>query len=512
MDRFNQFIMFLVISSTLCIHASNAIAGANLTWQELEQALKENPRQLKSTEDVLNWIEERYPDFFTHHTLMQKSQSLQDASPLHPRAIVFAPNGQLVLTFNGHEHQSGFDRLELVAPDPDTKRFDFREITFSDSGAEISPPNPPKCARCHHSAPRPIWEPYRRWEGAFGFDDDFIAVNGPEHEKLKAFQVMAKTHARYSFLKLAVPGPVAPYAPELFYNVFELRPNLQLTKILMRRNVQRLIHRLYEEQHSCTEVLEELLAMTSVECFLFSNHRNELQGYLHPLFSYYEENVTPYDVQWHAHSNQSSVSNLAILHANGIDWSDWSLSMLPKYWSVSVADGVSTMSDFMAAQILSRLKTRYPVLEEYFQIVSINDPTYAYSPLYEEIRKIAQPAHIQRRDLLCSVLASGVQERFTEEEFKDNIEDKCFAPLALKSATNDREATLDMCSSCHSTAAAAAPHIPFDDQETLRSNPDLIQKIRARIAPDHERRMPPDRPLDPREYRAIKNFLDELSN
>src|SRR4051794_30151146 len=82
-----------------------------LTWEALAAAA---PRE-KTIEGLLGWIAKEYPDFFENFTLMRESHSLQQASPSHPRAIVFQRGGKLILTFNGDATLKGFDRIEVMA-------------------------------------------------------------------------------------------------------------------------------------------------------------------------------------------------------------------------------------------------------------------------------------------------------------------------------------------------------------------------------------------------------------
>ncbi|MBY0384495.1 hypothetical protein K2X05_04985, partial [bacterium] len=70
-------------------------------------------------------------EFFQNYVLMYRSRSLQDASYLMPRAIVFGRSAKFIMAFNGHEKQKGYNNLEIIQYREKTQRWEFREITFS---------------------------------------------------------------------------------------------------------------------------------------------------------------------------------------------------------------------------------------------------------------------------------------------------------------------------------------------------------------------------------------------
>ena len=118
---------------------------------------------------------------FSNHVLVYRSRSLQESSYLYPRAIVFGTSGKFIFTFNGHEKQRGFDKLEIIQFREKENRFEFREIIFPKDQAPIfSEANPKKCLECHQSQgrsnvdPRPNWEPYNFWPGVYGSVDEEI--------------------------------------------------------------------------------------------------------------------------------------------------------------------------------------------------------------------------------------------------------------------------------------------------------------------------------------------------
>jgi len=143
----------------------------------------------------------------SEHILMFESKSLQEASYQLPRVILFSPKGHFVMTFNGDPSQRGFEALETMrfVRSQNKPRFIFQEIVFPDDLKarkdflqksrkikeldELSDrslrfgPNPPLCLTCHRSDPRPNWEHYAFWPGAYGqFDDRPFVTTANESE------------------------------------------------------------------------------------------------------------------------------------------------------------------------------------------------------------------------------------------------------------------------------------------------------------------------------------------
>lgn len=177
----------------------------------------------------------------TQHIAMFASLSLQGASYQHPRMILASPRAHFVMTFNGHPSQPGFEAVETMRFTRIGKaRFIFEEIVFPDDFAARKAhlsrvrdkkgleslidrkfrtgQNPGLCLSCHQSNPRPNWEHYPFWPGAYGqFDDRPFASESvhPLHtdqsaipathnkqaaEELPKFIAKAATRARYRHL------------------------------------------------------------------------------------------------------------------------------------------------------------------------------------------------------------------------------------------------------------------------------------------------------------------------
>jgi hypothetical protein len=164
----------------------------------------------------------------------------QDASAANPRAVVF--NQNLVYTFNGDPAQRGHGLLEVMEFDEASRRLELREITETADGLQAGTATPHTCLECHGSDPKPIWSGYARWPGLFGSDDDI--PSGDELRNYLAFRsaIASAPASRYAQLAFA-GGDVAPYRSREDDSYAD-RPNLALTKLLVRFNALRAAARL----------------------------------------------------------------------------------------------------------------------------------------------------------------------------------------------------------------------------------------------------------------------------
>ena len=140
---------------------------------------------------------ESLPDHLKNqHALMFDSKSVQEASYLRPRVLIFSPAAMIVMSFNGEPSQKGYEVLETIrfTRTEGRPRFILEEIVFAEDlgrresylrsvneaaqlkalidRANRQGPNPPLCLGCHRQDPRPNWESYPFWPGAYGQFDD----------------------------------------------------------------------------------------------------------------------------------------------------------------------------------------------------------------------------------------------------------------------------------------------------------------------------------------------------
>lgn len=148
---------------------------------------KISSEKLSTLEDVIKSLPESQR---SQYVLMYRSRSLQEATFQSPRVIMFGPDASLIIAFNGEPLHRGYNQLELIQFRSETKKFEFREIDFSSGAPKISEANPSKCLRCHQSLsrkdidPRPNWEPYSMWPGAYGSDAGRLGTDLLKNERV----------------------------------------------------------------------------------------------------------------------------------------------------------------------------------------------------------------------------------------------------------------------------------------------------------------------------------------
>ncbi|MEQ1875768.1 MAG: hypothetical protein ABL958_03920, partial [Bdellovibrionia bacterium] len=142
----------------------------DFTFENLVETL--DGKQVRTIEALLPLLPR---EFLTEYVLMYKSRSLQEASFKFPRVLMYGNDATLMMAFNGHASQNGFDSLEVIQFRQKSSSFEFHEITFDGKNRpSVSEANPAKCVKCHQSSTRtnvdmrPNWEPYDIWPGAYG--------------------------------------------------------------------------------------------------------------------------------------------------------------------------------------------------------------------------------------------------------------------------------------------------------------------------------------------------------
>jgi cytochrome c551/c552 len=188
------------VSLFLSFFALNIFAADSFTYNDLEEIIKKN--------NVLT-IEELLPllplEYRKNYTLMYESRSLDKdlITGEQPRTIIFGDDAKLVLAFA----DAPSNKIEVMQFDDNNKDFKFREIIFDGKKNPLNPPpeiNPQKCLECHGNPPRPNWEPYNIWPGAYGSIDRSICetmiIGTKEWEFYQKFQNGNRNKGRYSHL------------------------------------------------------------------------------------------------------------------------------------------------------------------------------------------------------------------------------------------------------------------------------------------------------------------------
>jgi hypothetical protein len=184
---------FLCLWTTLTF-AATVPSGQDMRFKDVADLVQQ--QHLKTIEDSLPLLTQKFPEYFKFNTLMYNSLSLQESTFTDPRVIVFGPEAKFILTFNGDANKRAGGTFETVEYDSQNHQFLFREIEFKyptydpaqldldpseiayqDANIVISNPNPQKCTQCHGQNPSPIWATYFVWAGAYGSDDDDLTLS-----------------------------------------------------------------------------------------------------------------------------------------------------------------------------------------------------------------------------------------------------------------------------------------------------------------------------------------------
>ena len=229
------------------LFASLILAGVSLSFAKDAKHIRdlvESKQGIHSFDEILREFSSEYR---SHYTVMYHSGSEQGASEDNPRVIMYGRDAKTILGFNGHPSQKGFNTLEMIQFNDETKEFEFYQISFQDGKrVTMSPPNPKACTECHGTPPRPNWEQYDKWPGAFGSDEDRLYDDEKERSKFKEFANRNRKDTRYGWLENLKEN----YAPQdsdanrYMAKFTKAETNARFTSLLGILNAKRMAKRL----------------------------------------------------------------------------------------------------------------------------------------------------------------------------------------------------------------------------------------------------------------------------
>jgi hypothetical protein len=529
-----RLILLILVSLVSGSMASDALASDLRSFDDIERALAA-PEAPRTVEDFLKLARERNPELFAGFTLMRESKSLQGASPAAPRAIVFGRDARLVLTFNGKPDQAGFNHVEMMQFVPtaeNTGYFQLREIRFAQDGAtsaSLSEINPPTCARCHGTHPKPIWEEYDHWPGAYGEDDDALIdfddgrdfppsgyldseiVNRHRQHlaEFRAFKKQQPTDPRYRFLRFpeGTESPVAPYIPRGRSGQDPLRPNLRLTGLFADLNAKKIAQEFVRRGDQCFKQGAPLIMALVLDCDNFTDSKEKLARASSLLNDDLKASAWPPALEPAVFSrrNPSLYKNgiVHLLQLSGFSDFEWSPARATRQWQYF--KGFTDASDSVASEVWPELQRLGFKLPPYNAIRSQRYPDY-YRNNYSD-SSTADPidrstesdssGYINHWDLACQGLLQNSDE-FSVANVAASCQDQKIEPSV--------PAVIKMCMSCHD-GSGQAPNLPLDNASKVLESAGLRDLIMNRINHrDRSMKMPPDRPLTVDEYRSILSF------
>jgi hypothetical protein len=233
--------IFFVLA--LISHFQSPAFARQFNYEDLVKAI--NSAKVKTVEKAIPLLP---PEMRGNYTLLYSSRSLQEASVENPRVILFGKNAKFTCTFNGDVAQNGGDTIECFQFRDQERAFDFRQIQFPSvkngltsvrfSQRNLSADGRVSCTACHTSDPRPNWDEYRSWPGAFGESDDEITPYDKDYPK---FVRKRSTHPRYQFL-IQKKDSVAPFRTSISPRTVDpaARPNLRFAEFVNKWDALRM--------------------------------------------------------------------------------------------------------------------------------------------------------------------------------------------------------------------------------------------------------------------------------
>ena len=190
--------LFVFSHLLLAARVPPAIEQAPLTSaSEILSWVKGPAPKVNTVEELLERLPEAYRTFFV---LQYDSHSNHSSNATHPRVIFFGPDAKLLLAFSGLPSDSFYDTAEMIEYEPKTASYSFYSIHFQDKEPAQVEINPADCLRCHGMDPKPNWEPYSLWPGAFGSLHDRILPGTREHHSFEEFLKTYQESSRYRLL------------------------------------------------------------------------------------------------------------------------------------------------------------------------------------------------------------------------------------------------------------------------------------------------------------------------
>lgn len=202
------------------------LASALVFASPRPEAIEQAP--LVRASDILDWVEtqssppvrsvealiEKLPRAYRSYFVLQyESHSNHQADPLHPRIIFFGPDAKLLVGVSGLVSDPFYNTIEMIEYEPQSASFSFYSIHFDSQGQKPQVErNPKDCQRCHGPDPKPNWESYNLWPGAYGSVHDQILAGTEEHQWFQKFVATYPSSSRYRFL----PSPFFVEAQDSF--------------------------------------------------------------------------------------------------------------------------------------------------------------------------------------------------------------------------------------------------------------------------------------------------------
>lgn len=484
-------------------------APAPFSLPQLEKILN-SKNAPKTIEQTLDRIGEEAPRIYENFVLMYRSKSLQESSFMHPRAIVYNTDASFLMTFNGHSSQRGFKQLEMIQFKPVENKWELRELREENGKLTLSDPNPRQCLHCHQSAqrveadPRPNWEPYSRWPGAYGSEGvHFNGYMGKEiYRKEDATHIADATNERLqlsAFLTWVQPGHPR-FGRLKIPDVDRLMDKAgDLTDMLARLNFKRVMRLARSDAPEHFSKVQNLLAGAVICGKFFAD----------------EKVVNEFEVKTPSSREEFVVEPGYLMRSRR--------RVAEEFYSIEGEAPVKFVMEPEKFPNVTVSEAIYLLFESFGSDISDWSMDFRTSGRLAFRERFGTPSDPRPQ------AAAAFRENYPEYRTR-SCED--IAPLAVAEAASLKELPvktkaftkplIKACINCHSGDEFGVPKIPFDNVELLKvalkskattSDRILLEEIRHRTS-DHatnEERMPMG-PIKPsiRERSALIEYLDSL--
>ncbi|MCR9205016.1 MAG: hypothetical protein NXH75_10590, partial [Halobacteriovoraceae bacterium] len=243
--------------------------------------------------DFLNAIPEGSLQVFT---MMKETKSKQhhEVSAQNPRIIRTNADGSFFMSFVCDPKSQDYGKIEIMTFDRSEDRFKMATIDFTNNPDSKIPThdemkfshlsnnedsyknqhrvnrNPKACLKCHSSDPtatipdpRPLWQEYNTWPGAYGANDDVIDHLYDEEDLESLVELKKNNQNNPCYQSLPMPKELSEPIPEDFGEVsyesdwlypyqerrsnnYERRPNFRITDTLSRHAARRMGRLFYD--------------------------------------------------------------------------------------------------------------------------------------------------------------------------------------------------------------------------------------------------------------------------
>jgi hypothetical protein len=487
---------------------------------------------MHSVDDLLDKLASSYPRSIESFSLVFASRSLQAASPEFPRVIAFGEgfdlnsgkNNQLVMAFSGDPARPGYDTLEVMSVADGDPTIRLAEVRFppNGTGAPVVEENPAKCATCHGSPARPIWDTYPVWPGVYGANEDQPDARLGELASFKVAAAKFGKPGRYRRLRLRVSHDGV---------TFQTAPNQELGMSLSVLEANQIAARLRSLPTFPT--LKYAVLGAAAGCLehgsdgWFSNTASAALG----LTVDQVRGVTMQDI---AANRAAKVKRFFNLGGQAVPSGDPNLRSIDEEQQVT---GIRFVSLLMGENMRRWSPTLGPRAFS-FATRGIDNLFFAlYYPMKND-PVVKQAAFRNDGEWLdpqvdCNVLASA-NKALVDDAVAQSIGAGAPATLAdLASDGLDKQEPIVRCAACHTdpwigpdgtvvapATEGAAPYFPFYEPEALgkllaANDGALLRKMTAAVtaAEDAPQRMPkrPARPLTQAEQAAFTDFVRSIA-